>query len=376
MQTNLSKSIIFCILLTAVFFISAPVFAQTQSQSAPIQEPVLQIPIPNLTFSNAVSSGGFASLPWLAQYIAAMYRYGIGIASFCAIIMIMAGGVRWLTAGGNPGNVTTAKNMITGATLGLILTLGSYLVLSTVNPNLVSFGDLQIQLVGRQTFENTDTAEESYQTSGGAETGDTSGFGLVNIKGENMMSRVNGQAKAGIVSIFQKAAQNIAGKGCTIASASGARPATVQLQLTKNYCKWSEQYKTYVNCKPAVGIWGSTNTDGTPKSTTCKYQDPYTPLKPCDINGYEHQNAIDAFAVETSTGRSTSGGLRCYGATGCMNERCQKELIKEMNADGACVLLGKDKNPAAAAFEPWHFQPGSSASCFTNAIQIFDSIAK
>lgn len=349
------------------------------AQKEPSFEPVvpkLQIDIPTVQFTKASASGGYATLPFLAEYISGVYKYAVGIVSIIAIVIIMVGGLRWMTAGGNASAITQAKGLISGAAIGLILLLGSYVVLYTINPNLVSFKALQLQLVSRQLIEFTDTSEESYQTSGGAESGDISGTGLINIKGENMMPRVSGQAKANIASIFQKAAKNLENKGCTIASASGARPATTQLRLTKNYCKWSEQYKTYVNCKPAVGIWGSSNTDGTPKSTTCKYQDSNTPIKPCDINGYEHQNAIDAFAVESSTGKSSFGAPRCYGAKGCMQERCQKELVKEMNANGACVLLGRDKDPSKAAFEPWHFQAGSNASCFTNAIQIFDSLLK
>jgi hypothetical protein len=143
---------------------SAPAPAQKETPFVPL-EPKLQIPIPDLTFSKITRQGQLIGIPYLADYIAGIYKYGAGIASFIAIIMIMVGGLRWLTAGGNAGAITSAKEMISGAAIGLFIALGSYLVLYTVNPDLVSFKNLQIKLIQQQPLDEL-TFEKSNESAG------------------------------------------------------------------------------------------------------------------------------------------------------------------------------------------------------------------
>lgn len=103
----------------------------------PKETPVnLQVPIGML---NQASS--------LTQYIPAVYNYLVAIVSIVAIVMIMVGGLRYLTAGGNPSAVTSAKETILGAVIGLFLTLGSYVILQTINPALVKLELPRIKMV-------------------------------------------------------------------------------------------------------------------------------------------------------------------------------------------------------------------------------------
>jgi hypothetical protein len=60
-----------------------------------------------------------------------------------AAIVLMFGGVLWLTAGGNPNRIENAKAWIGGSLTGLILALLSYLILYTLNPSLVNFQTMQ-----------------------------------------------------------------------------------------------------------------------------------------------------------------------------------------------------------------------------------------
>ena len=53
--------------------------------------------------------------------------------------MIVVGGFEYITAGGNESTVGRAKTRITQALLGILLILGSYLILNTINPDLVNF---------------------------------------------------------------------------------------------------------------------------------------------------------------------------------------------------------------------------------------------
>ncbi|MFA5076181.1 MAG: pilin [Patescibacteria group bacterium] len=104
----------------------------------------------NPTINLAVPFGGLKpnTTIGIAQYIGAIYRFGISAASVLAIVMIIIGGFIWLTSAGNPTRVTQAKGYIGGALVGLVLALSSYSILRTINPALTEFRPLHILYVG------------------------------------------------------------------------------------------------------------------------------------------------------------------------------------------------------------------------------------
>ncbi|MFA4834078.1 MAG: pilin [Patescibacteria group bacterium] len=87
---------------------------------------------------------GIPTAPSIAKYIKAIYNYAIGIVGILAAIVLMFGGVIWLTAGGSSEKVTEAKAWIGASLTGLVLALCSYMILNTINPNLVSFKDIAV----------------------------------------------------------------------------------------------------------------------------------------------------------------------------------------------------------------------------------------
>lgn len=101
-------------------------------KSAPI---TLQIPIM-----------GVYSIDNLSQYIALFYRYLISIGGILAGIMIVIGGLLYLTAGSSD-RISSAKSYISHALIGLVLLLTSYLLLQTVNPQLVQISSFTIPLI-------------------------------------------------------------------------------------------------------------------------------------------------------------------------------------------------------------------------------------
>ncbi|MFH1938378.1 MAG: pilin [Patescibacteria group bacterium] len=72
------------------------------------------------------------------QYVKGIYNFFIGIVGLLAVIMIMAGGFQWLLAAGNAQKITGAKTTIMSAIMGLVLALGSYTVLSWINPEILT----------------------------------------------------------------------------------------------------------------------------------------------------------------------------------------------------------------------------------------------
>lgn len=72
----------------------------------------------------------------LNEIIAWFYYFVIAIAGLAVFAMLVWGGVGWLTSAGNPTKTSEAKDRITSAFLGLLIILGSYLVLRLINPEL------------------------------------------------------------------------------------------------------------------------------------------------------------------------------------------------------------------------------------------------
>ena len=52
-------------------------------------KPVLSVPIPGVSFSDATLSNGEVTVPFLAQYILGIYRFAIGAAAILASIMVV-----------------------------------------------------------------------------------------------------------------------------------------------------------------------------------------------------------------------------------------------------------------------------------------------
>jgi len=96
----------------------------------------LQIPIPGLAQTITIDGDT------IGTYISAVYKFFVGALAIIAVVMIMIGGFQWLMAAGSAEKVSHAKETIFGAIIGLVLALTSYLLLYTLNPNLVQYQSL------------------------------------------------------------------------------------------------------------------------------------------------------------------------------------------------------------------------------------------
>jgi hypothetical protein len=102
----------------------------------------LQIPIPP-DFKSVIEIGGNS----LGEYILSLYQFFTGAIAILAVIMIMIAGYRWLLSSGSSERVSKSKDMIINAVVGLILALTSYILLYTLNPNLVKLKSLNIPYI-------------------------------------------------------------------------------------------------------------------------------------------------------------------------------------------------------------------------------------
>lgn len=109
--------------------------------------PNLGINIPNVELAQGAEQNGYLSLPFLGNYIAGLVRYLMGAAGVLAGIMVTIGGVQYLLAAGNKSAIDTALSRIKNALFGLALALGSYLILYTISPQIVTFRALRLEAV-------------------------------------------------------------------------------------------------------------------------------------------------------------------------------------------------------------------------------------
>lgn len=121
--------------------------------------PILNIPFKTIPqFSTATfetQDGEIKSItvPWIAEYIIGVYQYALIIGAILAIIMIMLGGFLYMVSGARPELATKAKKMIFGSLTGLILLLGSYLVLSLINPELTTLKSITLESIKSEEYD-------------------------------------------------------------------------------------------------------------------------------------------------------------------------------------------------------------------------------
>lgn len=108
--------------------------------------PTLGVPIPGLVFTAAAKTGESISIPYIAQYIVAVYRYLTGIAVVAAIIMVTYGGFRYLI-GSTTTDVKRGKDIIGDAVIGLMIMLGAYVILNTINPSTLTMKPLELTMI-------------------------------------------------------------------------------------------------------------------------------------------------------------------------------------------------------------------------------------
>lgn len=73
----------------------------------------------------------------IADYIKNIYTFVISFAGVLALLALIIGGIRYLTSTGKPENLEKAKKQILAAFWGILILLSSYLILITINPDLV-----------------------------------------------------------------------------------------------------------------------------------------------------------------------------------------------------------------------------------------------
>jgi len=121
--------------------------------------PNVKISIPGLAkFEDPKCTGSgenrTCEIDWIGKYMSAIFKYAIGVVGIIATVVLMIGGLVWLTSGGNQTRVGEAKAWIGASLTGLIIALTSYIILYQVNPDLVKFRPIIIGVVSEIEGDN------------------------------------------------------------------------------------------------------------------------------------------------------------------------------------------------------------------------------
>ena len=117
-------------------------------------------PSPAFPVALGVSFGSVDRVNGLNEYIAAGYAYGLRIVLVMAMVMVVYGGFRYLV-GSALEDVKRGKEIIVDAIVGLMIALGAYFILATINPNTLR---LSLPRISAVTQEPASTIAPSSST--------------------------------------------------------------------------------------------------------------------------------------------------------------------------------------------------------------------
>jgi len=82
-------------------------------------------------------AGTLTTTSLLPDFVKYIFNFAIGISGILAFGVLIFAGIQYLTSAGNPGKMTDAMDRIKSAFLGLVILLCSWIILTTINPQLV-----------------------------------------------------------------------------------------------------------------------------------------------------------------------------------------------------------------------------------------------
>jgi len=191
-------SIIFILIILTIFILAPAGSIYAQDEGVILLEPIGGF--------GEVGSDGKVRVSDFGEYLNDLFLLGIGLASGLAVIYITVGGIQYMT-GESIGSKESGREKIMGAIGGLVLALASFLILNTINPDLLEFNiEKAIYDIGQEVRKLQEDRNSNYSqqiiTNWNAEQG-------------NIAREVLKQATNGRVSINKSECQNVGQSNCT-----------------------------------------------------------------------------------------------------------------------------------------------------------------
>lgn len=126
---RIASKLFFCFsLATFLVAIVAALPVIADSGSAVSYQPLESVP----GFESETAGGQFPA------YIQSLYKLGLWIVGISALFMFSVGAFTYLSSAGNTSAMGSGKGIMKDALMGLVLALVSWLILNTINPDLVN----------------------------------------------------------------------------------------------------------------------------------------------------------------------------------------------------------------------------------------------
>jgi hypothetical protein len=258
----------------------------------------------------------------ISTYLGGAIKLLIALGAGLAVLMAVIGGTQYVAAGISPDAKSGAKDRLMNAFIGLALVLTSYLILNSINPDLVNF-KLELPPVGTTTVVTPPPGGGGGTPGGGGSPGGggTPGAGW----GDDATWR--SQLQAGGVQVKTPVCTT---PGTGTNSQDGQHNCTSVYQLPSSAISGTISLKNACNC--AVVITQGTEywlhkTHGTPTSRVpvvdLRYQEslnsfitngrtPANPQSGCGIRSADHYSISGATYVLENPGTSNVHWHVCY----------------------------------------------------------------
>ncbi len=144
-----------------------------------------------------VSIAGKRQIINFAEYISVVYNYLMGFAMTVAIVFLMVGGVRYVLGGVSEKAIKGAKDMMTKSVEGFVLLMFAYVILYTVNPQLIKLQVPKMPMLRQVTIMDGNDCGTILGLENGAKPGDVKTALSVNASdtyGSNAKATTDGAA--------------------------------------------------------------------------------------------------------------------------------------------------------------------------------------
>jgi Type IV secretion system pilin len=172
-----------------------------------------------LAVAISASIPGMAGSPTTASpqsFVAGFYKFALMIGGVLALGAVVYGGVLYATSAGNPSKQSEGREWIQSALFGILLLAGAYLILYTVNPDIVS--------LNLPTLTAVNIAAPGAAGGGGASGGGTANSGTASsLKGVGINIKSGASVDGlhpGIVNGLENLAQGCGSK-CNVTVTAG-----------------------------------------------------------------------------------------------------------------------------------------------------------
>lgn len=135
MKKNQISYFVFFILIILVFNIGFLFLNASTVMALSLKNSALQLGAAGGSAGYSTEDNTGANIEYIIAQIIKGFLSFLGV---IFLILIIYGGFKWMTAHGNEEQVTKAKNLITEATIGLIIVLSSYLITFYVITKFIS----------------------------------------------------------------------------------------------------------------------------------------------------------------------------------------------------------------------------------------------